>query len=193
MPDRPAPLVMKAWEESDSVVFHKVKEEFGGLSNMSNEFPLSVGGSAVRSSEALYQAMKFPHLPEVQRAILAEKSPMAAKMKAKPHAGRIREDWEEVKVEVMRWCLGVKLAQHPRRFGDLLLATGDFAIVERSHKDRLWGAVPFEPGVLVGINLLGVLLVELRRSIGEEPGVETGGRRPAPCFPDARLLGVGIG
>ena len=76
MDQKPKPLVMKVWEGRDCVVFHKVKEGFGGLSNMSNEFPLVVGGVAIRSSEALYQAMKFPHLPAVQRAILAEKSPI---------------------------------------------------------------------------------------------------------------------
>lgn len=158
----PKPLTVKVWEAGESVVFHKVKEAWGGLSNMSNDFPLRLNGEEIRSSEALYQASKFPHLPDVRRAILAERSPMAAKMKAKPHAARVREDWEEVKIAVMRWVLRVKLAQHPERFGGLLLDTGERAIVERSHKDRFWGAVPCDAEMLVGINLLGVLLVELR-------------------------------
>ena len=177
MDRRPNPLVMKVWEAHDCVVFHKVKENFGGLSNMSSDYPLVVDGVAIRSSEALYQAMKFPHLPEVQRAIFAERSPMAAKMKAKPHAGQVRDDWEAVKLDVMRWCLRVKLAQHPHRFGDLLQATGERAIVERSHKDRFWGAVPAEPGALVGINLLGLLLVEVRELVRDEgPGGVTAAR-----------------
>jgi ribA/ribD-fused uncharacterized protein len=159
------PLVVKVWAAAECVVFHKVKEDFGGLSNMSNDFPLVVDGVAVRSSEALYQAAKFPHLPEVQRAIYEETRPMASKMRAKPHAARVRPDWEDVKVGTMRACLRVKLAQHPRRFGGLLLATGDRPIVERSHKDRFWGAVPVDDDALVGINLLGVLLMELREEV----------------------------
>lgn len=189
MDQKPKPLVMKVWEGGDCVVFHKVKEAFGGLSNMSNEFPLVLGGVAIRSSEALYQAMKFPHLPAVQLAILAERSPMSAKMRAKPHAARIREDWEAVKVDVMRWCLRVKLAQHPRSFGALLLATGERPIVERSHKDRFWGAVPVEPDVFVGINLLGVLLVDLRASLMSEPGGPLTASAPGPTFPRAVLVG----
>lgn len=180
-------VVVRVWEEAGAVVFHKVKEGFGGLSNMSNDFALTLGGRQIRSSEALYQATKFPHLPEVQRAILHERSPMAAKMKAKPHAARIREDWEDVKVEVMRWVLRMKLAQHADRFGGLLRATGNQPIVERSHNDRFWGAVPAEPGLYVGINQLGLLLMELRAALVEH-GSETMKWVPAPDF-DARLLG----
>jgi hypothetical protein len=34
-------------------------------------------------------------------------------------------------------------------------------IIQRSHKDRLWGSVPCGAEMLVGINLFGVLLVDL--------------------------------
>ena len=55
------------WDEvkrANCVVFFKVREEWGELSNMHNEFPLRVGGVPVGSSEALYQAMRFPHRPD---------------------------------------------------------------------------------------------------------------------------------
>ncbi|GDX83421.1 hypothetical protein LBMAG42_52320 [Deltaproteobacteria bacterium] len=49
------------------MVFHKVKEEFGGVSNMNNDVALEGGSTPVRTSEALYQAMKLPHPPDDQR------------------------------------------------------------------------------------------------------------------------------
>lgn len=127
---------------NDGVVFFKVKEEWGGLSNMSNDFPLRVGGVRVGSSEALYQAMRFPHQPDWQREILEVPHAMQAKMKAKKEGRRqkhSRPDWEAIQEDVMRWCLRVKLAQHPGEFGRLLRATGSRPVVERSRKDRFWG------------------------------------------------------
>lgn len=186
------PPELKAWKVRECAVFCKVNEDFGGLSNMSNEYRLEVAGMEVRTTEALYHALKFPHLPGVQRTILNEVSPMSAKMKAKPHAREIRRDWEEVKVEVMRWCLKVKLVLHITRFGRILLSTGDRDIVERSHKDRFWGAVPGEPGVLVGANQLGGLLVELRGELLER-GAEGMVEVLKPDFTEALLLENPIG
>lgn len=58
--------------------------------------------------------------------------------------------------------LRVKLAQHWDRFGSLLLATGQRPIVEESKKDVFWGARPVDEHSLVGVNVLGRLLMELR-------------------------------
>jgi hypothetical protein len=54
--------------------------------------------------------------------------------------------------------------QNWTRFSELLLNTGDLPIVEQSRKDRFWGAVPVE-GKLVGANVLGRLLMELRETV----------------------------
>ena len=62
----------RIYERSKSVVFFKTKEAFGGLSNMASGFPLRVNGVRIHTSEALYQACRFPHMPEVQRKIIAE-------------------------------------------------------------------------------------------------------------------------
>ena len=143
---------------------------FGGLSNMAGGFPLMVSGVRIRTSEALYQACRFPHLPDVQRLIIAQRSPMTAKMKSKPYRHDSRQDWNRVRVNVMRWCLRVKLAQNWEFFSKLLLDTGDRAIVEQSHKDDFWGARPVDDRTLVGMNVLGRLLMELRESVKTEPG-----------------------
>jgi ribA/ribD-fused uncharacterized protein len=149
----------------DCCVFQKSKESYGGLSNMSNDYPLEVNGISVRSSEALFQACRFPDHIEAQEAIIAQKSPWMAKMKSKPlKEDYNRSDWVEIKPDLMRWCLRVKLAQHYTKFGDLLDSTGDKQIVELSSKKNLWAAVvdKDDPGRLKGQNLLGKLLMELR-------------------------------
>jgi ribA/ribD-fused uncharacterized protein len=154
-----------AYDRSENVVFFKTNEEFGGLSNMASGFPLEVNGVPILTSEALYQACRFPHKPDLQREIISQKSPMAAKMKSKPHRRDSRPDWNEVRVDIMRWCLRVKLVQNWEKFSHLLLKTGDRPIVEQSLKDDFWGAKPVDEQTLYGVNILGQLLMELREEI----------------------------
>ena len=159
----------RMYDRLSSVVFLKTKEAFGGLSNMASGFPLLVNGIRIRTSEALYQTCRFPHLPDVQRLIIEQQSPMTAKMKSKPYRHYSRRDWNRVRVNVMRWCLRVKLAQNWDVFSKLLLDTGDRPIVEHSRKDDFWGAKPVDERTLAGMNVLGRLLMELRESVKTEP------------------------
>ena len=152
----------RTYDRAASIVFLKTREAFGGLSNMAGGFPLCVNGIHIRTSEALYQVCRFPHLPAVQRTIIEQRSPMTAKMKSKKHQRQSRQDWDLVRVKIMRWCLQVKLIQNWGAFGTLLLATGDQPIVEQSRKDGFWGAEPVDKRTLVGVNALGRLLMELR-------------------------------
>jgi len=154
----------KTFVRADCATFRKTTERFGALSNMAGGFPLRVNGIRILTTEALYQAMRWPHIPEVQKRVLDEASPMGAKMKGKPFRSQSRPDWNEVRVELMRWCVRMKLAFHWGAFGGILRATGDRPIVEDSHKDRFWGAVPSkqDPNSLVGDNVLGSLLEEMR-------------------------------
>lgn len=160
---------VRTYDRATSVAFLKTNERFGGLSNMAPGFPLRVNDVRIRTSEALYQACRFPHMPEVQRLIIGEISPITAKMRSKPYRQVSRQDWDFVRVKIMRWCLRVKLAQNWREFGRLLLATGDRPIVEQSRKDDFWGAKVADDGTLVGMNVLGRLLMELREQLkGDE-------------------------
>ena len=90
---------------------------------------------------------------------------MTAKMKSKPYRKDSRPDWDEVRVEIMRWCLHVKLVQHWEKFGYLLLSTGNKPIVEESRRDQFWGAKPVSLETLVGMNILGQLLMALREQL----------------------------
>ena len=164
---------IRSYDRSQCIVFHKTKEEFGGLSNMAAGFPLCVNGVNIRTSEALYQICRFPHLPEIQRKIVNEKSPMTAKMVSKPYRNQTRLDWDDIRVGVMRWCLRVKLAQNWNEFTRVILSTKDLPIVEFSRKDPFWGAKAERNGeVLVGMNVLGRLLMELSQEVLSKPKSE---------------------
>lgn len=161
----------RIYNASEIAFFKKTKEAFGGLSNMAAGFPIEINGIPILTSEALYQACRFPHLPEVQQLIIKEKSPMTAKMVGKPYRSQSREDFENVKVDIMRWCLRVKLAQNFFEFSKLLISTNNRPIVEDSHKDAFWGAVRDKKNenILTGVNALGRLLMQLREQYLDNP------------------------
>jgi type I restriction enzyme, S subunit len=183
---------IRTYDRATSVVFLKTHEPFGGLSNMAGGFSLCLNGFRILTSEALYQVCRFPHLPEVQRLIIEQKSPMTAKMKSKPFRRNSRQDWDNVRVKVMRWCLRVKLAQNWQEFSTLLLETGDRSIVEESRKDDFWGAKPTDDHTLVGMNVLGRLLMELREAVKNENGEIFLHLKPL-AIPDFLLFGKLIG
>ena len=159
----------KVYDAEQSCVFRKTKEQFGGLSNMASGFPLRINNIIIPSSEALYQACRFPNLPDVQSKILNQRSPMTAKMVGKPFREDTRVDWDDVRIKIMRWCLKVKLAQNYFEFGKLLESTFDKQIVEDSSKDDFWGALrdKSDNGKLIGVNALGRLLMEVRHFYNE--------------------------
>lgn len=166
-------MLKKLYSKKENIVFNKTKEAFGGLSNMAAGFkihiPLGSETITILTSEALYQACRYPHLPELQQTIIEQKSPMSAKMKSKPYRNnQSREDWDEKRVDIMRWCLQVKLIQNWESFSSLLLSTENKQIVEQSRKDNFWGAIPINDNELLGQNVLGNLLVELRENIKKE-------------------------
>lgn len=156
-------IEVRTYQSSKAALFRKTSEKYGGLSNMAPGYALRVNDSFVRTSEALYQVCRYPHLPQVQMLILQQSSPMTAKMYARKYLSKTRPDWDDVRVPLMRWCLRAKLLQNKKVFGELLLATGSLPIVEYSKRDDFWGAKLQPDGItLVGRNVLGRLLMELR-------------------------------
>lgn len=145
----------------ESISFRKTNEVFGGLSNMSSGYSLNVNGILIPTAEHLYQACRFPDYPEIQEAIILESSPMNAKSISRKYNHLTREDWENVRIKIMRWCLQIKLSQNWDKFSSLLIQTGDKNIVEYTQKDKLWGAT-LDGDFYIGVNALGRLLMEVR-------------------------------
>jgi ribA/ribD-fused uncharacterized protein len=186
-------LAQDTYDRSKCVVFLKTKERYGGLSNMCGGFALRLNGEDILTSEALYQACRFPDHPDVQRLIIEQKNPMRAKMASKPHRkDKCRADWDQVRVDVMRWCLRVKLAQNFDAFGGELLYTDKRPIVEETSKhDVFWGAKDQGDGTLKGANVLGKLLMELRARYKADPKALRS--VPPPRIENFRLMGQEIG
>lgn len=153
------------YEPLGAVVFCKVKEQWGGFSNMSNDFPLVVNGIEIKNTEALYQALRYPGNCALQKEIIHQNSGYSSKLVSKPHreTSGNRADWEAHKVNIMRYVLRVKLAQNFDAFGQLLANCGTQPIVELSRRDAFWGCQIFKgTDILRGQNVLGKLLMELR-------------------------------
>jgi len=161
-------LFVKTYDKQTCVSFRKTKELYGGLSNMCSGFPIQIGEDIFLTSESLYQVCRFNEYSDIQRIIQGEKSPMSSKMKSKKYILNTRSDWDDVRVGIMNWCIRMKLKCNWNKFSNLLLSTGNKQIIEDSHKDRFWGCVVDENNYLVGRNVLGKLLVNLREELKNE-------------------------
>ena len=149
------------------IEFTKVKLPYGWMGNMS-PFPIIYDGKKWLTTEALFQAMRFSN-EEIKELIRAQKSPMAAKMKAKKNnALYVVEPMSEKDVENMKLCLRLKLEQHPN-LKTQLLATGDHYIFENignrnGARHFFWGAKMIN-GELVGNNMMGKIWMEFREKL----------------------------
>ena len=159
---------------------------------MAGGYPLVVNGLQLRTSEAMYQACRFPNNPGIQRRILNVASPLVAKWISRGYGDRFgRKDWNNVKDEIMAWCLRVKLVCNYENFGKILDSTGSKSIVEESRRVSEWGAISVGRSKLKGENKLGRMLMELRREYRKE---KKRGRIEVapPSIPNFRLLGKRI-
>lgn len=184
---------MNTYCKNEVASFLKTREAFGGLSNMAAGYLITLYGIRCKTSEHLYQALKFPNHPEIQAEILAKRSPVAAKMVAKRCRHLIRSDWEEIKLPVMAYCLRAKLQCNFERFGDLLRSTVLADIVEISSKrDTFWGCIP-QGDLLVGHNHLGIQLTNLRDELVDDEDCFRTAKLAPPDDVELRLMGRVLG
>lgn len=149
----------------NEVVYTRTGDTYLGLSNLALGFPVLMNGSVrTPTCEHLFQALKFPDSPELQRQILSQRTSVLAKRLAGrvEHKTRIRSDWKEIQMEVMAFCIRAKLIWNWVGFGNRLREAADREIQENSSKtDVFWGVVPTSDGHR-GLNHLGILLAGLR-------------------------------
>ena len=155
-----------------TIAFTKVTLPYGWLGNMA-PFPVLYGLLEWRTTEALFQALRFAADDPVRELIRAEKSPMAAKMLAKKFAAqRIVTPLTQEDVNLMETVLRLKVEQHPHLKQELL-ATGDAFLVEDVTKrpggtGSFWGAARVGDE-WEGMNVLGELWMDLRQQLRDEP------------------------
>ena len=143
-----------------SIKFKFVNAPYGFLSNFSPH-PVIYEGKQYKTSEALYQSLKFLDTSkrEIVRACITAKD---AALAGRTLDG-IRPDWDEVKLDTMRTVIRLKADQHPF-IKTALLKSGDEIIIEDSNKDKFWGQTPTGEG----LNWLGIIWMELRSKLSQD-------------------------
>ncbi len=158
---------MRTYRTDEACGFRYTRAEYGEFSNFYPlPAPIPAGPWMFNSSEALYQAAKFPAAPDVQEHIAVVAEPRDAARLGRNPDFPIDPHWTAQRVEVMRWVLRRKLETLPELIGPVLDRTEDRPIVEISNRDPFWGASPTqtpEGPAYRGRNVLGRLWMELRQ------------------------------
>ena len=151
---------------AQSVFFHKKTDNHWILSNMAS-CPLEIEGIPFKSSEHLFQTLKFA-TPKSITTVYQSKSPKMTAKHWQKIDGHRREDWGQIFIDVMKFCLQQKYEQCPE-FREELERTKGYNIVELQDKknDKVssranaWG-VKSKGQNYEGANLMGRLLMEMR-------------------------------
>lgn len=134
------------------------EQDFYVLSNFS-AFRLTWDNFIFDTSEAAYHYEKFKGTMIAEEIMAAPSAHEAFKVAERNRHLR-RQDWDAVKVDIMREILRAKAQQHEyvRR---KLLATGERELIEDSWRDDFWGWGPNRDGQ----NMLGKLWMEIRAEL----------------------------
>jgi len=129
----------------------------GPYSNFSNFAPckIELWGLFYPSVEHAYQSAKSDG---AEWKVFCQNTDNAGKVKRASHSVQLVANWEELKVQLMRYLVWQKFNQEP--FKTLLLSTGNEYIQEGNWwNDTFWG-VNLKTGM--GKNVLGNILMEIR-------------------------------
>jgi len=144
-----------------TIYFYKVSDPYGCFSNFSSH-PIDIANHTWATVEHYYQSQKFvgteyePLIPIIR----AVKTPEEAAALGRDRCRVVREDWEEVKTEIMYQAVLIKFLTH-LDIQAILLSTHDALIVEDSPTDYYWGC----GSQRTGQNQLGKILMQVRQAI----------------------------
>ena len=141
------------------IKFSYCNRKNGELSNF-RPSPLEYDGLTFPSAEAAYQAQKT--LDKEDRKRFEEYDPKKAKKEGRKLV--LRDDWDEVKYEIMVSVVYAKFTQN-NELKEFLISTGDEELLEDTTRwhDNVWGSCNCEKcRDIPGQNLLGKALMEVR-------------------------------
>ena len=144
------------------------KYYFKNDTKLSNYYMCNVviDGRKFSSSEAAYHAEKF--LDEDLKELMTKLNPDESKHVARELKRFIREDWEEVKYDLMKKVVLEKFRQNEDCLIELL-NTGNIELIEDTTgwHDNIWGECTCdECELLEHQNLTGKILMEVRNELG---------------------------
>jgi N-glycosidase YbiA len=143
-----------------TIFFYEIEKPYGEFSNFSPH-GIELDGHWWPTTEHYFQTQKFAGTSSVEWVRLAVTPKLAAQI-GRDRRLPLRLDWEQVKEDVMRRAVLRKFETHTQ-LRDLLLATGDEAIVEQNVCDEYWGCGKDRNGK----NMLGQILMETRAILRE--------------------------
>ncbi|GBO54731.1 hypothetical protein APA_2782 [Pseudanabaena sp. lw0831] len=141
-----------------TIYFYTTTQAYSEFSNFA-PFGIELDNQWWRTTEHYFQAQKFLD-KAYQDKIRHAPDPKTAANLGRSRAVTIREDWEEIKDDVMRKAVLQKFQTHPK-LRELLISTGNEDIVENAPGDYYWGCGADGSGK----NMLGKILQEVRTQI----------------------------
>lgn len=154
---------------ASEITFTKIALPYGWLGNMA-PYRVWYERKEWRTTEALFQALRFDVMDPIREGIRLQKSPMAAKMAAKKNRARmVVKPMSPEDLTTMGLVLLMKVEQHPE-LKEKLLDTGDAPLIEdttaRANESGLfWGAARQTDGSWKGTNHLGKIWMGLRERL----------------------------
>ncbi|EOE5650614.1 NADAR family protein [Cronobacter sakazakii] len=140
---------------TQKIYFYRVNEPYGVFSNF-HSTGFSVSEIWWPTVEHYFQAQKF-HDEILREKIRSLTSPMEAAKVGRSRNYPLREDWELIKDDVMRFAVLKKFSQNDEA-KNILLSTGGAELIEHTKNDRYWA----DGGDGTGKNMLGKILMETR-------------------------------
>ncbi|HEY9801875.1 MAG TPA: NADAR family protein [Leptolyngbyaceae cyanobacterium] len=112
-----------------TIYFYSTREQYGCFSNFSPH-GFILDDLYWSTSEHYFQAQKFVGTPHLEQIRLAKTPKEAAKM-GRERTRTLRQDWSEVKDDIMRKAVLRKFETHAD-IREILLSTGNEEIIENS-------------------------------------------------------------
>jgi len=148
------------YEGSVTIGFYTTIDEYGCFSNFSRH-GFEQDGRYWPTVEHYFQAQKFPGTEHQQR-IARARTPKEAAQLGRDRSVPLRDDWENVKDEIMHGAVLRKFETHPA-IREILLSTGNEDLVENAPGDYYWGCGADG----TGLNRLGKILMAVRSILRE--------------------------
>lgn len=141
-----------------AIYFYKINDKYGCFSNFAH-YDFELDGRRWMTSEHYFQAQKF-YGTEYEEIIRLLDNPMKAAEMGRDKGLPLREDWEQIKDNIMRKAIHAKFTQN-KEICDVLLSTDKEIIIEKTTNDYYWGCGKTGSGK----NMLGIILMEEREEL----------------------------
>ncbi len=141
-----------------TIYFYKVNDEYGCFSNFAH-YEFELDGKRWMTSEHYFQAQKF-YNTKYEEIIRLLDNPMKAATMGRNHDLPLRDDWEQIKDEIMKKAVYAKFSQN-NDIKNILLSTNDNILIEKTSNDYYWGCGTKGTGK----NKLGIILMKVRKEL----------------------------